>query len=400
MELTKTLILKISNPDSDLVNTMERYAEGMNYVSKFVYGKGRPIGAMKLQSMTYVHLREVLLLKSQISCNIPRQVAGAYKTLTEQIKIGMTEWQLLVFRPTSMTLSYKRDFGFNGDIVGITTLNAGRKPYKIMEYDHAKEYMDGSWTYTASRVCRHRDGCYYLHLGLSKVVEEPSIEKASKFIGVDVGMNYLAVASTTDAKQAFFDGRRIKDIRNRYSGIRQRLQSKGTLSAKRMLKHLSGREKRLMRDVNHVVSKQVVAFAVKNNVSVIGLEDLTGIRDRTQYNVAKDNRYYHSSWAFRELQMFVEYKAKEAGILTMYIDGSYTSQTCPRCNHIAKKNRTGLTFRCEACGYELNADLNAARNIEHRTRDFRYTLESQGRLSAAQTDTPQGEIQAPPFRTG
>ncbi len=396
MELTKTLILKISNPDKDLVDTMDRYAEGMNYASKFVYEKGRPVGAMKLQTMTYAHLREALKLKSQISCNIPRQVAGAYRTLKEQVKMGMVEWQLLEFRPTSMTLSYKRDFDLNGDTVGITTMNYGRKPYKIMEYTHAKQYFDGSWTYTASKICRHRDGYYYLHLGLTKSIEEPDIKKASKFIGVDVGMNYLAVASTTDTKQAFFDGRRIKNIRNRYSGIRQRLQSKGTLSAKKVLKHLSGKEKRLMRDVNHVVSKKVVEFAVKNKVSIIGMEDLTGIRERT--NVRKDRRYYHNSWAFRELQSFIEYKAKQAGILVVYIDGSYTSQTCRKCNHIAKKNRNGLTFHCEACGYDLNADLNAARNIEHRTWDFRYTLESQGRLSAAHTDTPQGEIQATTFR--
>jgi hypothetical protein len=60
MELTarirsceKTLILKIANPDQDLVDTMQRYAEGMNYASKFVYEKGKPIPAMKLQAMTF-----------------------------------------------------------------------------------------------------------------------------------------------------------------------------------------------------------------------------------------------------------------------------------------------------------------------------------------------------------
>lgn len=385
MELTKTLILKISNPDNDLVDTMLRYAEGMNYASKFVYEKGRPIGAMKLQTMIYAHLREALKLKSQISCNIPRQVAGAYRALKEQVKIGMAEWQLLKFRPTSMTLSYKRDFDLNGGTVGITTLAAGRKQYKIMEYGHARQYFDGSWTYTASNICRHRDGCYYLHLGLSKTVETPDIEKASGLMGVDVGMNYLAVASTYN-KQAFFDGRRIKDLRYRYEGIRQRLQSKGTLSARRVLRLLSGKEKRLMRDVNHVVSRKVVGFAVKNKVDIIGMEDLTGIRDRTQYKVSKDERYRHSSWAFRELQTFIEYKAREKGILVVYVDPAYTSQSCPKCGHVSRKNRNGLRFHCEACGHDLNADLNAARNIENRTRDSRHILESQGRLSAAHTD--------------
>jgi len=105
--LTKTLILKIGDPDKDLVDTMERCAEGMNYASKFVCESGRPIG-MKLQTMTYAYLRESLKLKSQISCNIPRQVAGAYKTLKEQIKIGVAEWRLLEFRPTSMIIVQER----------------------------------------------------------------------------------------------------------------------------------------------------------------------------------------------------------------------------------------------------------------------------------------------------
>ena len=83
--------------------------------------------------------------------------------------------------------------------------------------------------------------------------------------------------------------------------------------------------------------------------------------------------------------MFVEYKAKLAGIITEYVDPKYTSQTCFRCNHISKNNRNGLVFRCRACNYENNADLNAANNIEHRTRDFRYILESQGCQSITQT---------------
>lgn len=145
-----------------------------------------------------------------------------------------------------------------------------------------------------------------------------------------------------------------------------------------MLKHISGKEKRLMRDVNHRVSKEIVKFAIKNGVSTIGLEDLTGIRESTISKIPKKNRYNYSSWAFRQLQSFIEYKARE--------DPAYTSQTCNRCNHISKNNRSRLNFKCGICGYENNADLNGAMNIEHRTRDFRYTLESHGCLSATQTN--------------
>jgi len=110
----------------------------------------------------------------------------------------------------------------------------------------------------------------------------------------------------------------------------------------------------------------------------------------------------YNSWAFRQLQNFIEYKALEQGIAVVYVDPHYTSQTCSRCGHINKNNRNGLKFACKTCGYELNADLNAARNIEHKTRDFRHVLESQGCV----VNHPYGngsllaEFQAPSERKG
>jgi len=387
MESTKTIQLKIIDVDDDLVETMQKYSEGMNYVSEVVFQNGKVIPARKLQGLVYSHLRERIGLKSQVSCNIPRQVAGSYKTLIEQIKCKKTKWQQLIYTPSSMTLSYKRDYTIKEDSVSITTFSSGRKTYKIQNYDYAKQYFKEPWKFAASKVVKHDNGDYYFHLTVSQEIEEPAIKEASTFMGVDVGINYLAVASTTDKKCKFFAGGEIKNKRNIYSKMRARLQSKGTLPAKRVLKHLAGKEQRFMKDVNHCISKAIVKFAVQENVSVIGLEDLTEIRDRTNGKLHKKQRYLHNSWAFRQLQSFIEYKAKQVGILVEYVNPEYTSQTCNRCNHISKNNRKGLRFHCEVCGFEMNADLNASRNIEHRTRDFRYIVESQGCLSTIHTDT-------------
>ena len=387
MESTKTIQLKIIDVDDDLVETMQKYSEGMNYVSEVVFQNQKVIPARKLQGLVYSHLRESIGLKSQVSCNIPRQVAGSYKTLIEQIKIKKTKWQQLVYTPSSMTLSYKRDYTIKEDSVSITTFSSGRKTYQLQNYDYAKQYFKEPWKFAASKVVEHDNGDYYFHLTVSQEIEEPAIEQASTFMGIDVGINYLAVASTTDKKCKFFAGGEIKNKRNIYSKMRARLQSKGTLSAKRVMKRLSGKEQRFMKDVNHCISKSIIKFAVQENVSVIGLEDLTNIREHTNGKLHKKQRYLHNSWAFRQLQSFIEYKAKQVGILVEYVNPEYTSQTCNRCNHISKNNRKGLRFHCEACGYEMNADLNASKNIEHRTRDFRYSVESQGCLSTIHTDT-------------
>ncbi|RLC82445.1 MAG: transposase [Chloroflexi bacterium] len=379
MKLTKTIVLKLregaGEGESDLEDTINAFAEGMNYASEIVYRHNKPISSVSLQKLSYRYLRDNIGLKSQMACNVCRQVSGAYKSLKEKIKVKRAKWQLLTFAPTNVTFSYGRDFTINRDMLSITTLR-GRKKYQIVNYRYAEQFFDGSWKYLASKLVKHKDGHYYFHLSCEKEIEELDITKVSNFMGVDVGMNYLAVATTTDKKNRFFRGGDIKNVRNIYEKQRERLQKKGTRSAKRVLKRLSGREKRLIRDINHVVSKEVVEFAKENGVEVIGMEDLTGIRERTK--VRKNQRYRHNSWAFRQLQTFIEYKAKEARIKVVYVTPKYTSQTCPRCKHISRNNRKGREFRCEVCGYELNADLVGARNIEERTRAFRHDLEAQG----------------------
>ncbi len=382
MQLTKTIILKLDSPDSGLAELLKAFSQGMNYASRIVFDTGKPVGSGRIQKLSYRYLRNELNLKSQMSCNVARQVSGAYKTLQEQVNIEETEWQLLQFSPTSATFSFERDFGFSEDTLSITTL-AGRKKYKLLNYRYAQRYLDGSWRYLASKLCLHRDGAYYFHLACEKDIPDKKVTDASTFMGVDVGINCLAVASTTDKKCKFFAGGEIKNHRNVRKNERRRLQKAGgrylgTRSSMRLLGNLAGRETRFMTAVNHTVSRRLVEYAAENDVSVIGMEDLTGIRKRTETKVSQEFRYEHSSWAFRQLQGFVEYKAKEAGIVVLYVDPAHTSQTCPRCNHISRNNRSRLTFRCEKCGYGTHADRVGAMNIEHRTRDLRYIFESQG----------------------
>ncbi|WP_256162020.1 RNA-guided endonuclease InsQ/TnpB family protein, partial [Bifidobacterium adolescentis] len=46
------------------------------------------------------------------------------------------------------------------------------------------------------------------------------------------------------------------------------------------------------------------------------------------------------------------------------VPSAYTSQTCHKCGHVASENRDSqAVFRCVECGYQANADVNAAKNI-------------------------------------
>ena len=159
-------------------------------------------------------------------------------------------------------------------------------------------------------------------------------------------------------------GSHVKSVRHRNHRLRAKLQGKGTRSAKCKLKNRSGREARFPRDTNHVIARRIVETA-KRTKRAIALEQLKGIRQRVR--AKRPQRATLHSWAFAELGEYIAYKAQLAGVPVVYVDPRDTSKGCSKCGHIAKANRPSqAVFKCQACGFELHADLNAARNISSR----------------------------------
>jgi IS605 OrfB family transposase len=195
--------------------------------------------------------------------------------------------------------------------------------------------------------------------------EDPVYQPVDNTLGVDLGINRPAVTSENQ-----FYGKRVwKEIEAKYFRLMTSLQSKGTKSAKRRLRRLSGRLNRFRKDCDHVISRRIVDSVVKG--SKIVLEDLTGILDSVKVRGVKMRRKLHS-WSFSRLKLFLDYKSRIEGSLVALIDPAYTSQRCSKCGHTEKANRVGPRFKCKKCGLELNSDVNASRNIR-----FKY-LASEG----------------------
>lgn len=140
-----------------------------------------------------------------------------------------------------------------------------------------------------------------------------------------------------------------------------------TRNSRRLLRRLSGRERRFQEWLNHNISKQLVAEADLSG-SALAFEDLTGIRDSLNAKPrSKTERRRTNNWAFYQLRLFVNYKAAIAGVLVVLVPPAYTSQTCSRCRHVhpvkGKSYRNGKKFKCGHCGFEHDADINAAMNI-------------------------------------
>jgi IS605 OrfB family transposase len=171
--------------------------------------------------------------------------------------------------------------------------------------------------------------------------------------GIDRGLYHLAVTSDGHS----FSNAKVRSVQRKYLYNRRTLQAKGTRSAKRRLKAMSGREKRFSREVNHRVTKQL---ANQPDVTRFVLEDLSGIRN--QQRGKKMNKWL-GSWPFHQFETFLAYKAQALGKAVVFVDARYTSQKCNQCGHIYKGNRQHSRFLCVRCGFRAHADRNAALNI-------------------------------------
>jgi IS605 OrfB family transposase len=260
-------------------------------------------------------------------------------------------------------------------------LLGGRQRFKLAIGNYQRGLLKGQTPKTATLVKR-KDGSCYLNIQLES--QPPEIETTDKVLGCDLGRTDIVVTSEGDK----YSGKDITKIRDHYSNLRAKLQqkakrafggklppetsrAKGTRSSRRrcreLLKRLSGKETRFQSHTNHTISYQLVQKAKTNN-QVIALEDLTGIRERTnELPGTKVERRRSNSWSFYQLRQFLTYKCIKFGVKLVLVNPAYTSKTCHNCLHIhpvqGKSYRSGKSFKCGHCGWSGDADLNGATNI-------------------------------------
>ncbi len=205
----------------------------------------------------------------------------------------------------------------------------------------------------------YRDGKWCLYATI-EVSQPTATNPVNGFVGVDMGI--VNIASTSDGVRVA--GSRLNRYRKRQQRLRKRLQIKKISSARRLLKKRRRRERRFAADVNHRISKRIVAEAQRTGRG-IAVERLTGIRERVR--LRKPQRATLHSWAFAQLGAFLGYKAEAAGVAFVQVDPAYTSQKCSACGWVDKKNRRSQAeFECGRCCFVGHADHNAAINIARR----------------------------------
>lgn len=210
---------------------------------------------------------------------------------------------------------------------------------------------------------------WFLMLTYSFETEQKDLDEG-KVLGVDAGCAYAIYASSFGNHGVFkIEGGEVEEYAKRQEARTRSMQNQATHCGDGRVGH--GTKTRVepifkhrnkvsnYRDtINHIYSKQLVEYAVKNQYGVIQMEDLSGIKEDTGF----PRRLRH--WTYYDLQSKIEAKCKENGIKFVKIPAQYTSQRCSRCGNIDKANRPDqATFCCTACGFTANADYNASQNI-------------------------------------
>jgi len=97
----------------------------------------------------------------------------------------------------------------------------------------------------------------------------------------------------------------------------------------------------------------------------LNLEGVQKVRLEKIKNLRKGKKTskFMNRWTYTEIFDKLEDKCLQSGVQIEYINPTYTSQRCSVCGWTRKKNRDGILFKCDKCGFEANADLNASINI-------------------------------------
>jgi putative transposase len=216
-----------------------------------------------------------------------------------------------------------------------------------------------------------RAGRWYMSVQVEQEVEISPHPSTSE-IGIDAGIMCFA---------AFSDGTMVEGVHSfrkheqRLSREQRKLKNKQKGSSnwkkqKRKISRLHHHIACVRSDFLHKVSTRISENQARVYVENLQIKNMSasargtieapgkGVRAKSGLNKSiLDQGWY-------EFRRQLGYKLTWKGGELVEVDYRHTSQRCSRCGYTAKENRPEqAVFRCLLCGFEENADINAARNI-------------------------------------
>ncbi len=365
--ITKTILLKIKEPDILKFKLLrQEYSKTLNLGIEYL---SHQWPNKTSHSHLYSYLKKKTIIPSSVLNEAVRLIRSRWITFCKQrkqhIKTSLPHFKNTVaIGFNNQNWSVRKD----GCKYSIGFPINGSKPYfELALSDRQKDTLDRLSTAQikiGNGQLLERKNKWYFVATLNFCESEQTT--GDNIVGVDLGLSNIAVCYDKEqGKTRFYSGKEIRFHRTRYASQRKSLGKAKKLNC---IRKSRTRERRWMKDFNHKLSRRIINFALKVKAGILHLENLENIRTTAKTNHKQRQRLGNTlhNWPFDQLKQFIEYKAKEIGITVDIIDPAYTSQECPRCHNINHLNRSGVWFRCRACGYTSHADRVGAINIANR----------------------------------
>lgn len=242
--------------------------------------------------------------------------------------------------------------------------------------------ISGEYALKTSKICYdEKNHIWNMHFSVEMKKEKVELDE-NIIVGVDLGMAIPAMCALNNndnIRQSLGSYDDFTHVRLQLQNQRKRLQESlaytnsgghGRSKKLKSLNRFKNKESNFVKTYNHTISKKVIEFALENKAKTIKIEDLSSFNKKEYKN--KTRKKLLRNWSYFQLQQFITYKAEKYNIEVIKINPKYTSQTCSKCGYKDKNNRPKgnkgqAYFKCGECGYEENADFNAAVNIARST---------------------------------
>ena len=215
-------------------------------------------------------------------------------------------------------------------------------------------------------------GKWYVSIQTERDIADP-VHPGQDALGIDMGIAKFAALSDGTYIESIHSFRQHEEKLRRLQRKLSRMQkfSQNWYKQKLKVQRQHGKIASVRRDFLH----KNTTILSKNHAMVV-MEDLQ-VKNMSRSASGSVEHPGHHVWAKRglnksildqgwyEFRRQLQYKLTWLGGSLLLVPPQYTSQTCSRCGHVDKDNRPSqAVFHCTACGFDANADFNAALNIK------------------------------------
>lgn len=311
-----------------------------------------------------------------------------YKEQYDFLKLSPAQClqQILKDLDRSLKNCFKNKFGFpkfrkkglNESIRFSQHFSFHTKSIKFPKLGFIKAKLPDLNAYTIKNITVYKDSTGKYYASLCCKFKPKKLKKTKKTIGLDVGTTYLAIGSNGGFKKAFNKRKDIILLIGKIKKTQRKLSKKikgsnSYIKCKLFLAKLHKKLRNKRKDYLHKFTTKLVKMYDTIVVEDLKIKNMSKSNKGTLLKPGKmrkqkkglNRNILSNSWGL--LFQYLNYKCSWYNKVFLKVNPKHTSQICSKCGYKHKQNRKSQSeFVCGKCGFEINADVNAAKNILSR----------------------------------